>query len=77
MADSKALERRVDLMLPPPPRPPKRKEVVLDEDDWTQKLEGIIERDFFPELGKLQSKVEWLEVRPVFCPLEHLQDIAV
>lgn len=52
------------LMPPPPPRAPKRKqEVVLDEDEWTSKLEQIIERDFFPELSKLQSKVEWLQVR--------------
>ena len=50
-------------MPPPPPRAPKRKEVVvLDEDEWVATMEGIIERDFFPELGKLQDKVQWLEV---------------
>ncbi|GAB4818402.1 hypothetical protein N2152v2_005448 [Parachlorella kessleri] len=48
-------------MPPPPPRAPKRKEVVLEEDDWTSRIEAIIERDFFPELAKLQSKVEWLQ----------------
>jgi protein DGCR14 len=51
------------LMLPPPPRlPAKRKEVVLEEDDWTATLEAIIERDFFPELPKLESKIAWLQV---------------
>ena len=54
------------LMLPPPPRlPAKRKEVVLEEDDWTATLEAIIERDFFPELPKLESKIAWLQVGAV------------
>ena len=35
---------------------------LQEEDDWTSKIEAIIERDFFPELAKLQSKVEWLQV---------------
>lgn len=48
-------------MPPPRPRAPRPKAVVLDEDDWTSSIEAIIERDFFPELPKLQSKVEWLE----------------
>jgi protein DGCR14 len=52
------------LMLPPAPRPPtKRKVAVLDEDEYTANLESIIERDFFPELSKLESKVAWLQVR--------------
>ena len=51
-----------ELMPPPAPRPPKRgREVVLEEEEWVAKMEGIIERDFFPELGKLQDKVAWLE----------------
>lgn len=52
-------------MLPPPPRAPKRKEMVLEEDEWTATLEAIIERDFFPELAKLESKVAWLQVWPL------------
>ena len=53
-------------MAPPPPRRPKRSReppsvVVLEEEDWIAKMEGIIERDFFPELGKLQDKVAWME----------------
>ena len=45
--------------LPPVARTRARVE-ALDEDEWVTKLEGIIERDFFPEIPKLQSKLEWL-----------------
>lgn len=50
-------------MLPPPPvaRRKKKKKVVLAEDEWVSQLEAIIERDFFPEIPKLQSKLEWLK----------------
>lgn len=47
----------------PPPAPLGRKQVVLDEDEYTEKLEAIIERDFFPDLPKMQNKLEWLQVR--------------
>jgi protein DGCR14 len=52
------------LMLAPPSRQPKRKreQKVLDEDDWTDKLEAIIQRDYFPDIPKLESELEWLEV---------------
>ena len=51
-------------MLPPAPRQKrKREKIVLDEDDWTEKLEAIIQRDYFPDLPKLESQLEWLEVR--------------
>ncbi len=50
-------------MPPPPPRAPRRREAVLDEDEWVARAEAIIERDFFPELSKLEGKVQWLEVR--------------
>lgn len=50
------------LMPPPAPRPSKRRAVaVLEEDEWLSKMDAIIERDFFPELAKLQDKVELLE----------------
>jgi len=50
------------LMPPPPRRAPKHgREVVLEEEEWVAKMEGIIERDFFPELVRLQDKVAWLE----------------
>ena len=38
----------------------KKGKVVLDEDVWVSQLEHIVERDFFPEIPKLQSKLEWL-----------------
>jgi len=52
------------LMLPPQERPLKRKreQKVLDEDEWTDKLEAIIQRDYFPDIPKLENELEWLEV---------------
>ena len=54
------------LMLPPPlpARPPKRtrEQKVLDEDEWTEKLEAIVQRDYFPDIPKLENELEWLEV---------------
>ena len=38
----------------------KRRAEVLEEDTWVAQLEAIIERDYFPEIPKLQSKLEWL-----------------
>ena len=35
---------------------------VLDEDEWTECVEAIIQRDYFPIVPKLQNKLEWLEV---------------
>ena len=40
----------------------KRKQEVLEEDEWTALLEDIVARDFFPDVPKLQSKLEWLQV---------------
>lgn len=54
------------MMAPPPPRSlsmlPSWKPLVLEEDEWAQALEAIIERDFFPDIPKMQSKLEWLQV---------------
>jgi protein DGCR14 len=47
-------------MPPPAPRPPKRK-VVLEEDAYSEAIEAIIERDFFPDVPKMQNQLEWLE----------------
>lgn len=38
-----------------------RAPVVLDEDEWTERIEAIIERDYFPDVPKLQNKLEWLQ----------------
>lgn len=44
-------------MPPPPPREPKRpKKKVLDEDEWLEHVENIIERHFFPDLKQLQQQ---------------------
>ena len=52
-------------MPPPPPRerprrPPPEDPVVLEEEQWTSAIEAIVERDYFPELPRLQSRLEWL-----------------
>ena len=41
----------------------KRRINVLDEDDYVEKVEEIIERDFFPELEKLKAQNEYIEAR--------------
>jgi len=41
----------------------KRRIKVLDEDDYVDKVEEIIERDFFPELEKLKAQSEYIEAR--------------
>ena len=47
----------------PQPATRKRKQEVLDEDEWTEMLEQIVSRDFFPDVPKLENKLEWLQVR--------------
>lgn len=51
---------RSSTMGPPPPKRP-RKPVVLDEDVYVSAIERIILRDYFPDLPKLQNRLEWLE----------------
>ena len=52
--------------MPPPAarRGQKRQheQTLLDEDEWTDRIEAIIQRDYFPDLPKLQNKLEWLQV---------------
>jgi len=52
--------------LPPPARRSGQKrqfeQTLLEEDEWTDRIEAIIQRDFFPDLPKLQNKLEWLQV---------------
>lgn len=49
------------LMGPPPPKRPRRSVAVLDEDSYVAAIEKIVERDFFPDIPKLQDRLEWLE----------------
>ena len=53
------------LMPPPAPRPQQRarKQKVLDEDEWTERLDAIITRDYFPHVPRLKNKLEWIEAR--------------
>jgi len=59
MVDASAASARA--MPPPAPRPARKRAEVLDEDEWTARLEGIITRDYFPDIPKLKDKLEWLE----------------
>ncbi|CAI5463050.1 unnamed protein product [Closterium sp. Yama58-4] len=58
-----ATPRRGERMGPPPakrPRP-RRAPVVLDEDTYIEAIERIVQRDYFPDLPRLQNRLEWLE----------------
>ncbi|ESO97551.1 hypothetical protein LOTGIDRAFT_72520, partial [Lottia gigantea] len=39
----------------------KKTKTVLDEDTYTEKITDIIQRDFFPDLSKLEAQAEYLE----------------
>ena len=39
-----------------------REQTLLEEDEYSDRIEAIIPRDFFPDLPKLQNKLEWLKV---------------
>uniref|UniRef100_T1J2N2 Uncharacterized protein n=1 Tax=Strigamia maritima TaxID=126957 RepID=T1J2N2_STRMM len=40
---------------------PRKKLKILDEDSYTQDLENIIERSFFPDLPKLRAQTEYIK----------------
>ncbi|KAG0563810.1 hypothetical protein KC19_8G060900 [Ceratodon purpureus] len=44
------------------PRKRKSAQVPLDEDSYVAAIEKIIERDYFPGVGELRDRVEWMEV---------------
>ena len=55
--------RDAQAMPPPPPRAPlaPRPPTVVDEDSWADTIAALIERDYFPELPRLASRLEWLQ----------------
>ena len=61
------MSTQVASVMPPPAARPaagfkRRREVTtLDEDEWTSRIEAIIQRDYYPDLPKLQNKLEWLQ----------------
>jgi len=54
----------------------KRKVKVLDEDEFMERVEKIVERDFFPELEKLKARNEFLDAkaRGDFITMNRLQE---
>eukprot|EP00088_Acartia_fossae_P020282 TRINITY_DN2190_c0_g1_i2.p1 TRINITY_DN2190_c0_g1~~TRINITY_DN2190_c0_g1_i2.p1 ORF type:complete len:582 (+),score=214.57 TRINITY_DN2190_c0_g1_i2:97-1842(+) len=54
----------------------KRKVKVLDEDEFVENVEKIIERDFFPEMEKLKAQNEYLDAKAKgdFATMNRLQE---
>ncbi|KXS13141.1 hypothetical protein M427DRAFT_71550 [Gonapodya prolifera JEL478] len=54
-------------MAPPPSRPPRKTlasqlpKTVLDEDTYISGLAHVIQRDYFPDLGKMRASAEYLD----------------
>ena len=57
----KRREDEMQLMPPPPTKRIKRPTEALDEDEYTEALSNIIERDYFPGLREAKAQEEYLQ----------------
>ncbi|KAM8816977.1 splicing factor ESS-2 homolog isoform 2-T2 [Rhynchonycteris naso] len=57
-------------------RPATRKQRVLDEEEYIEGLQTVIQRDFFPDVEKLQAQKEYLEAEEN-GDLERMRQIAI
>uniref|UniRef100_A0A8C2H1V2 Ess-2 splicing factor homolog n=1 Tax=Cyprinus carpio TaxID=7962 RepID=A0A8C2H1V2_CYPCA len=54
----------------------KKPKKILDEDEYIESLEKIIQRDFFPDVSKLQAQKDYLEAEES-GDLERMREIAI
>ncbi|XP_076876024.1 splicing factor ESS-2 homolog [Brachyhypopomus gauderio] len=59
-----------------PEEPVDLKQKILDEDEYIESLEQIIQRDFFPDVSKLQAQKDYLEAEEN-GDLERMREIAI
>jgi protein DGCR14 len=52
------------------PEPNRKRTKVLDEDAYVAAIEKIIERDYFPDISKLQDRLDWLEAIKTRDPIQ-------